>query len=134
MSLTVALRAGFALLLALVTWLTLGPAEDEPAQGFALMQWLAAILFGDTGQADKIGHFLAYASLGAVAALGRLDLAGRAAFTVAALAFYGLALEGAQGLMGHRDADLLDALANTAGAAAGMAAGRALLAFAGARA
>lgn len=134
MSLTAALRAGFALLLALVTWLTLGPVHDAPEQGFAPLQWLAAILFGDAAQADKIGHFLAYAALGAVAALGRLDLAGRAAFTVAALALYGLALEGVQGLMGHRDADLLDALANAAGAAAGMAAGRALLAFAAARA
>lgn len=134
MNLTVALRAGFALLLALVTWLTLGPIDDEPAQGFAPLQWLAAALFGDPAQADKIGHFLAYAALGATAALGRLDLAGRAALTVAALALYGLTLEGAQGLMGHRDADLLDALANAAGAAAGAAAGRALLAFAGARA
>ncbi|MBB5519689.1 VanZ family protein [Amphiplicatus metriothermophilus] len=113
-------RAAFALLLVLAAWLSVSPSLEPSEAGFGVARWLAGLLFGDEAAADKIGHFLVYGALGATAALGRLALAGRLLFTVLALAAYGALLEGAQGwLTQTRSPEVLDALANTAGAGAG---------------
>ncbi|GAB4521712.1 MAG: hypothetical protein Kow00133_08860 [Amphiplicatus sp.] len=113
-------RAAFALLLVLATWLSVSPSLAPADSGFGVVRWLARLLFGDEGLADKIGHFLVYGALGATAALGRLALGGRLIFTVLALTAYGVLLEGAQGLLTQtRAPELLDALANGAGAGCG---------------
>lgn len=112
-------RAQFVVLFLLITYLTVTPNPDDTKMGMALTRWLAALLFGDGAFGDKIAHFLAYAALGASAALAQVRLAGRALYAVAGLALYGAALEGVQGLMGVRFPELGDALANSLGAAVG---------------
>lgn len=122
-------RAQFAVLFLLVTYLTVTPNPDETELGMELTRWLAALIFGDSAFADKIAHFLAYAALGASAALARIRIGGRAFTVVAGLALYGAALEGVQGLGGVRDPELADALANALGAAAGFPAAALLMGF-----
>lgn len=112
-------RIQFAAILLLVTYLTLTPNPDETAPGLAFTRWLATMFFGDGAAGDKIAHFLAYAALGASAALAQIRIGGRAVGAVAALAAYGAALEGAQGFGGARQPELADAIANGLGAAAG---------------
>lgn len=115
------LRLLFAFLFALVTFLTLTPNPDNAEPGFALTRWIADWLFGDSAFADKIAHFLAYASLGATAFWARLSVLSRQWATALALALYGVALEGLQGLGGVRSPELADAVANGLGALAGLA-------------
>ena len=70
-------------------------------------------------QGDKLGHFLAYGSLAAMA----VHLcATRAALTRVGLALilFGIAMEFLQGLTPHRTPDPLDALANTTGVLLGL--------------
>lgn len=122
-------RAQFAVLFLLVTYLTVTPNPDETELGMELTRWLAALIFGDSALADKIAHFLAYAALGASAALARIRIGGRAFTVVAGLALYGAALEGVQGLGGARDPELADALANSLGAAAGFPAAAVVMGF-----
>ena len=129
-----AARALFAALFLLVTYLTLAPNPDDSGAGFAAMRWLSGLVFGDAAHADKAAHFTAYAALGLSAALGRLAIAGRAAYAFVALAAYGALLEAVQGAMGTREAELLDALANAAGAGVGGFSGVVLGAMAKARA
>jgi hypothetical protein len=112
-------RIIFAALFVLVTYLTVTPNPDDLGAGMALTRWIAELLFGDAGLNDKVAHFLAYAALGASAAIAQIRLAGRGAATIGALVFYGGLLEGVQGLVATRDAELLDALANGLGALAG---------------
>ncbi len=116
-------RIAFVALLALVTWLSLASEPDPTGAGFAVTRWIANLLFGSDLHHDKVAHFLAYASLGGSAALGGFRFMGSALATVGLIAAYGLALEGAQGAMGNRVADIFDALANAAGASAGFAGG-----------
>jgi hypothetical protein len=112
-------RALFAVLFLVVTYLTITPNPDETEMGMALTRWLAALIFGDGAFGDKVAHFIAYAALGASAALAHVKIGGRAVYAVAALVLYGAALEGVQGLMGVRVPEFADALANGLGAAAG---------------
>lgn len=70
---------------------------------------------------DKLGHLIAYASLGAFALL----VAGPARWLPVFLAatLYGAGLEVMQGAMAHgREASLLDGIANAVGAGLGIAA------------
>lgn len=70
---------------------------------------------------DKIAHFLSYALFALLAAT--FYSAGKPYLMVcAALALYGLSIEGAQSLVPGRDSSLLDALANSAGVALGFVA------------
>lgn len=115
------LRILFALLLALVTFLTLTPNPEDAEPGFAVTRWLADFLFGDSIFADKIAHFLAYGALSATAYWAKLTIMSRRAGTAMALALYGVVLEGVQGLGGVRSPELGDALANGMGALAGFA-------------
>lgn len=131
MTFLVGARLFFALLFALVTYLTLTPNPDETERGFAMARWLAAFLLGNEGMGDKVAHFMAYAALGGSAALARIRLAGRAPFAVAGLALYGAALEGLQGIGGVRSPEAADALANFLGAGAGYPAAAALISLAG---
>lgn len=72
---------------------------------------------------DKLVHFAGYALLGAW--FGQLrDHRARPMRLLAGLLALGLGLEALQGVVPWREADALDALANTAGAAAGVAASR----------
>ena len=127
-------RALFVALVSVVTWLTLTPSPENADSGFALARWAATLLFGDAGLTDKVAHFMAYSALGACAFWARLTLAGRLWTTPLALAAYGAALEGAQGLGGVRSPELADALANGLGAVAGFAGAMALALLAKARA
>ncbi|MEO1251397.1 MAG: VanZ family protein [Pseudomonadota bacterium] len=114
----IAARAALAALLTFVAYLSVAPPGDTPESGFALAEALSLLLFGDAAFADKIGHFSAYAALGAVAVPARLWRA-RAVFAPLALGFYGIVLEGFQMGLPARDADFFDGLANVAGAVVG---------------
>jgi VanZ family protein len=81
---------------------------------------------GDESLSDKIGHFLSYAVLGALAALARLRLFATFPAAVALLTGYGLAIEALQGLGGVRTPDLWDGSADALGAALGVGAAKAL--------
>lgn len=133
MKLIIAARALFIVILIVVTWLILTPDVRETEPGMDIARWIARTLFGDADLGDKVAHFLAFASLGAAAALGRLKIAQSGALMVAALAAYGGALEIGQMLGGVRDAELADALADAAGAGAGYPAIVFALGFAAAR-
>lgn len=120
MTIQMTARTAFALLLVFTTWLSISPSLAPAESGFGVTRWLARLLFGDEGLADKIGHFFVYGALGTTAALGRLALTGRLIFTVLALTAYGGALEGAQGLLTKtRTPELFDVLANGTGAGCG---------------
>ena len=127
-------RGLFVALVLIVTWLTLTPSPENAESGFALARWAATLLFGDAGLTDKVAHFMAYGALGACAFWARLTLAGRLWAAPLALAVYGAALEGAQGLGGVRSPELADAIANALGALAGFAGAAALSLLARARA
>lgn len=111
-------RAVFFALLAIVTYLTVAPNPPQADGGFAATRMIAEFLFGDAGQGDKIGHFMAYGALGGAA---RFAFRGRGLFwsTPALLAAYGAGLEGAQYFIDVRSADLIDAAANSLGAVTG---------------
>lgn len=112
-------RAQFVVLFLLVTYLTVTPNPDDTRMEMALTRWLATVIFGSDALGDKVAHFLAYAALGASAALAELRIRGGAFYVVAGLVLYGAALEGVQGLGGVRDPELADAVANGLGALAG---------------
>lgn len=113
-------RTIFAALLLLVTFLTLTPNPENTEAGFAFTRWIAALLFGDAGFADKVAHFLAYAALGAAAAWAQLALFTKRRVTALALALYGILLEIIQGLGGVRSPEVADAVANALGAISGL--------------
>ncbi|WDI30070.1 VanZ family protein [Hyphococcus flavus] len=119
-------RIVFGVLMVVVTFLTLTPNPVESEPGFALTRWISSLLLGDAENADKIGHFLAYAVLGVTAFWARLAIFSKRWSVVIALAFYGAALEGLQGLGGVRSPELADAFANSLGAVSGFLAGAAL--------
>lgn len=119
MSFLLAARAAFALLLVVVTYLTVTPNPEDVEASLDFTRWLAAALFSDEALGDKLGHFLAYGALGASAAVARIRIAGSAAAAIAALVLYGAALEGVQAAGAARDPELLDALANALGALSG---------------
>ena len=108
----------FVLLFALITWLTLTPDPQETPNDIAFVQWLASTFLGDPARADKVAHFLGYAALGGSLTLSAFRIAGRRWAGIAALTFYGLFLEQAQGWGGVRQSDIFDALANMLGAVA----------------
>jgi VanZ family protein len=112
-------RAIFMALAVVVAWLSLRPDPVENEAGFELLNWIAAVLFGSEAMGDKVAHFGAYAALGATARPAHLLTGARAPLAILALALYGAVLELGQGVGGIRDPDLLDALANTLGAACG---------------
>lgn len=117
-----ATRAVFAALVLLVTFLTLTPNVDPDDGGVALTRMIAQFLFGTAAMADKVAHFLAYGALGFFAGASRLAPVGRSGYATIGLAAYGVGLEALQGLGGVRSPELVDAVANAAGAAAGGAA------------
>ena len=123
----VAARAVFFMLFAAITYLTLTPNPDDTEPGFVVTRWISNALTGDDALADKIAHFLSYASLGAMAYWAELKVFSRRRGAAAALVLYGIALEILQGLGGVRDPEIADAVANALGAATGLA-GAALLA------
>ncbi|MEO1013774.1 MAG: hypothetical protein AAFX08_01165 [Pseudomonadota bacterium] len=121
-----AFRLAFPLLLALVTYETVTPDPGEPA-GASLANWIAVALFNDDAFADKVGHFMAYASLSGALTLAQYASLRTSAIGVAALALYGAALEGVQGLSPNRYTDLWDGAANAAGGVCAYLIGAALV-------
>lgn len=90
------------LLAALIGYYSLVPPGDAPAPDIS----------------DKIRHFAAYAALAVPASMW---FAPRRLAALGAVAGFGALMEVAQGLAGTgREASILDALANTAGAGAGV--------------
>ena len=114
-------RIIFAGLLLYVSVNSLVPSPDMPDSGLALTRWLAALIFGSADQSDKITHFLAYGALGFFAGASRFTAHGLIWLPGAALALYGLMIEGLQALGGSRTASWLDGLANLLGAVSGLA-------------
>lgn len=121
-------RGLFAMLLLVVTFLTLTPNPEETEGGFALARWVAAIVLGEPGLTDKVAHFMAYGALGAAAFWAQLRLFKTRWALPAMLAAYGAALEGLQGLGGVRSPELADAVANFLGVVAAYG-GASLIAF-----
>lgn len=117
------LRILFATLFVVITYLTLTPNPVESEPGFALTRFISSMFFGDSKNADKVGHFLAYAALGYVAFWARLALFSKKWTVVAALALYGVLLEILQGMGGVRSPEVADAIANALGAVCGFAGG-----------
>ncbi|MDZ7627069.1 MAG: hypothetical protein U5J99_01525 [Parvularculaceae bacterium] len=126
MTLTRWWRIAFLALAVFVTWQTLTPDPDDTEGGMALARWIAEALFRSEDMGDKVAHFMAYAALGGSAAFGRLQILGLRSPVVAAIAVYGMALEGLQGLGGVRQPEIADAMANASGVIAAFA-GAALL-------
>jgi VanZ family protein len=114
-------RIAFSALAILVTWQTLTPDPDETEGGMAIARIIAVLLFHAPEMGDKVAHFLAYAALGATAALGQIRMLALRAPIIAAIAVYGMALEGLQGLGGVREPELADATANALGVIAAFA-------------
>lgn len=108
-------RITFVVLALFVTWQTLTPDPDETEGSMAIARIIAELILHSPELADKVAHFMAYAALGGSAALGQLRLLGLRAPVVAAIAAYGMALEGLQGLGGVRAPELADATANALG-------------------
>ncbi len=120
-------RAFFVMLLVLVTFLTLTPNPQDSGAGIGFTQWVSAQLFSDPQYSDKIGHFLAYGVLSGAAIVAQIKLFGRFFPVTILLSFYGVLLEVIQGLGGVRSAEVMDALANSLGAAVAYPAGIFLL-------
>ena len=108
-------RLFFAVLFLTVTFLTLTPNPEDTETGFVVARWVAVFVLGDAELADKVAHFMAYGALGASAFSAQIDLFGKRWATPLALAAYGAALEGIQGLGGVRAPELADAIANFLG-------------------
>jgi len=116
-------RLLFGALFVVITFLTLTPNPVESEPGFALTRFLSSMLFGDSENADKVGHFLAYGALGFAAFWARFVLFSKQWTMVVALALYGVLLEILQGLGGVRSPEVADAVANSLGAVCGFAGG-----------
>lgn len=115
-------RAAFVALALFVTWQTLTPDPDETEGSLAIARLIAEVIFHSPEMADKVAHFMAYATLGTTAAMGRLRVVGLRSPVIAAIAVYGMALEGMQGLGGVRAPEFADAAANALGVISAFAA------------
>ncbi len=112
-------RAGFIVLLGVVTVVSVLPNPTGAIPGNAITRFIAALFFGATTHADKVGHFLAYSALGGAAYLA--VIARKPIWRAPLLlAFYGVCLEGVQYFIDARSADLWDAVVNSIGAATGV--------------
>lgn len=101
--------AGTIAAILVITLLSLLPGSDVPG-----VHW-----------SDKISHLVAYTALAGAAIVARRSLG--AWQVILLVVAYGLVIEVAQGLMPYgREASFLDAIANTAGALVGAAAGLAI--------
>jgi hypothetical protein len=114
-------RLAFVALALFVTWQTLTPDPDDTEGGMAIALIIAELIFQAPEMADKVAHFLAYAALGGAAALSQFQMLGLRSPVIAAIAVYGMALEGLQGLGGVRAPELADATANALGVIASFA-------------
>lgn len=121
MTLTRWWRIAFIALAVFVTWQTLTPDPEDTESGMALARWIAEALFRSEAMGDKVAHFMAYAALGASAAFGQFRMLGQRGPVIAAIAVYGMSLEGLQGLGGVRDPEIADAMANAFGVIAAFA-------------
>ncbi|GGD08719.1 VanZ family protein [Aquisalinus flavus] len=114
------MRVCFALLLVVVTLLSLIPNPDDVPGGPDFSRWLSGLLFGTEDYADKMSHFIAYGALGGTAVLAALRPFGRVVLLPVLLIAYSGLIEVLQGIGGARQADIADMLANAAGVTAGM--------------
>ena len=114
-------RCCFVALLLFITYLTVTPNPDGVESGMAMTRWLASFLFGDARHDDKIAHFGAYAVLAATAYWANIRGFSGPWSPPIFLAVYGAGLEGVQALVDARSAEVLDGVANGAGALSGFA-------------
>jgi VanZ family protein len=114
----IAARAAFILWAAAVAYLSLTEDTQTIDASFDLVRRIAMLL-GNEELSDKIGHFLSYFALGALAVATKYRVFATWFVAVAVLAGYGLAIEGLQGIGGVRTPDLYDGLADTLGATTG---------------
>ena len=119
-------RTVFAVLVLFVTYMSLAPSPENVGGGYAFMKWISEFLFGGPEYHDKIGHFLAYATLAGVYAQTAWRPFGRQVYGIVWLALFGLAMELAQGMTTYRELSGTDLLANWAGLAIGYPAGKTL--------
>ena len=119
-------RLLFSALVLFVGFMSLTPNPDSVGGGYAFMEAISRLLFGSEEYHDKIGHFIAYATLAGVYAQTAWRPFGRQIYGVLWLAAFGLAMELAQGMTTYRELSGTDLLANWAGLAIGYPAGRAL--------
>lgn len=110
--------AVFVVLALVVAYLSVGSFPTGAPPGNQITRMIATLLFGDVTHADKVGHFLAYMTLGVAAVAAAI--ARRPVWAAPALlALYGAALEAVQYFIDGRHADSADAAVNTAGAIIG---------------
>ena len=76
----------------------------------------------DFAASDKLGHLLAYGAL----MFWFAQIYKTRVFYAAGFVAMGIGLEALQGMLGYREADVLDMVANTLGVAAGWGAARTL--------
>lgn len=114
-------RLAFVAFACLVTWQTLTPDPEDTEGGMAIARWIAEVVFHSAEMGDKVAHFMAYGALGLSAAFGQFRMMGLRPPVIAAIAVYGMALEGLQGLGGVRAPELADAAANAFGVVAAFA-------------
>ncbi len=114
-------RVAFFALALFVTWQTLTPDPDDTEGGMAIARIIAELIFDSPELADKVAHFMAYAALGGASALSQFRMLGLRSPVIAAIAVYGMALEGLQGLGGVRAPEIADATANALGVIAAYA-------------
>lgn len=109
-----------------IAMLSLSSSDGPPSGLFALLEELVAALFGDAIGYDKVGHYIAYAALGAFAAFGVRLHGPRALMSMAAaILLYGGLLEVIQGFTDDRTPSFADLLANALGVSTGFAAAEA---------
>lgn len=114
----IAAVAAFFVLALLVAYLSLGSFPSNAPPGNQVTRMIATLLFGDAAHADKVGHFLAYVTLGVAAVAAAI--ARRPVWAAPVLlALYGAGLEGVQYFIDGRYADPADAAVNTVGAVVG---------------
>lgn len=106
----------------LIAYLSLKPVGDTTSEGPWLLRQLAEWLLGDPSQIDKVGHYLAYATLAGTACMGLIRRVPLVIILGAVLA-YGALFEGLQSLTPNRTASFADMLANTLGALTGLVIG-----------
>ncbi|MEM6746186.1 MAG: VanZ family protein [Pseudomonadota bacterium] len=99
-----------------IAFLSLAPAGESSSGLLSMLEAYARLILGPWVQGDKVGHFMAYAGLGCLAAFGIRSMGPVALAVLAAtILAYGGTMELLQGLLANRNASLGDLMANTLG-------------------
>ncbi|MEO1251208.1 MAG: hypothetical protein AAFW81_02535 [Pseudomonadota bacterium] len=125
MNLSNLFKALFFVLAGIIGYLALTPDADlaDAARPGLLDDVARTALFGVTIAPDLVTHFFAFAALGAVLPLARINVLSSPIIAFIALYAFGYALEYGQGEWNMRSNDLRDLWANALGAAVGLGIG-----------